>query len=230
VNARTIYIDSNDTKADGTTIYQTVYAWAHNTGRVVIGDPTWVLPIATLRRASHMFSSAMRFDTTRHLLPDASQIEWFADDRSDANLARIADLVEEREVASSKEEKASADAALLRASGWRTDDSAEATGHNIGLLARAEMRLALDRLPKLKKYSYRDGTFYHKDQPIAVPERDSTLKKAIEELDPEYDEGVGPRTLARVLATYAVTLGGNPHPNSSPSHGGIRYSVQPSNK
>lgn len=68
-----IYINSQDAKADGTLIYQAVYAWAHNNDRRVIGDPEGVSYKATLRRASHMLSSALRFGTTRHLLPHNSQ-------------------------------------------------------------------------------------------------------------------------------------------------------------
>ena len=58
----------------GKEIYQAVANYAYNTGKVFVGDPWGVTVAATIRRTEHMLSSAMKFGTTRHLAPSASQI------------------------------------------------------------------------------------------------------------------------------------------------------------
>ena len=63
----TVRIDSSDSKAKGALIYQTVYAWAHNNG-IRIDEDTKMDPDGIYRRNSHMLLSALRFQTTRHML------------------------------------------------------------------------------------------------------------------------------------------------------------------
>ncbi len=58
----------------GRTIYQMIGDWAHNTGRVFIGDPNGLSDAAQLRRTDQMISSALRWGTTDHLLPHELQL------------------------------------------------------------------------------------------------------------------------------------------------------------
>ena len=51
----------------GNAVYQAVGDFAHNNGLVFIGDTGGLSPLAQVRRAENMLSSALRWGTTRHL-------------------------------------------------------------------------------------------------------------------------------------------------------------------
>lgn len=66
----------------GNKIYGIAAGYAHNTGKVFIGDPEGLSPTALFRRLENMISSALRFGTTDHLYPHAAQVDpqgYFAD-------------------------------------------------------------------------------------------------------------------------------------------------------
>jgi hypothetical protein len=52
---------------NGNAVYQAVGDFAHNNGLVFIGDTGGLSPLAQVRRAENMLSSALRWGTTRHL-------------------------------------------------------------------------------------------------------------------------------------------------------------------
>lgn len=64
---------------DGAKIYNIAATYAHNTGRIFIGDPAGLSDDALIRRPEQMLSSALKFGTTEHLAPHPRQIT--GDDR-----------------------------------------------------------------------------------------------------------------------------------------------------
>ena len=73
----------------GTALYNAVATFAHNNGKVFMGDREGLSPEAIYRRTEHMLSSALKFGTTRHLLPHPSQkVDWIKGDDK-GNLERL---------------------------------------------------------------------------------------------------------------------------------------------
>jgi len=64
----------NEGSGFGAKIYHIAANYAHNTGKVFIGDPAGVTHAALLRRPEQMLSSALKFGTTEHLAPHPAQI------------------------------------------------------------------------------------------------------------------------------------------------------------
>lgn len=58
----------------GAEVYQMAAAFAHNTGRIFIGDPAGLSTVALRRRLEQMISSALKFGTTAHLAPHPDQV------------------------------------------------------------------------------------------------------------------------------------------------------------
>lgn len=71
-----IYIDASKMKegGGGNKVYAIAGALAHNTGRIFIGDPNGVSPVAMRRRAEQMLSLALKYGTTDFLAPHPDQI------------------------------------------------------------------------------------------------------------------------------------------------------------
>ncbi|MEW5889969.1 MAG: strawberry notch C-terminal domain-containing protein [Pseudomonadota bacterium] len=59
----------------GNVVYGIAMAYAHNTGKVFIGDPAGLSRTAFFRRTEAMLSSALKFGTTRHLEPHEAQVD-----------------------------------------------------------------------------------------------------------------------------------------------------------
>jgi len=72
-----VYIDVSALKEgkDGGKIYNIAATFAHNTGRILIGDPAGLSDAAMRRRTEHMLSSALKFGTTQHLAPHPRQVD-----------------------------------------------------------------------------------------------------------------------------------------------------------
>lgn len=58
----------------GDKIYATASSYAHNTGKIFIGDPAGLTNEALHRRLEQMLSSALKFGTTEHLAPHPRQV------------------------------------------------------------------------------------------------------------------------------------------------------------
>lgn len=58
----------------GGKIYAIAAAYAHNTGRIFIGDPAGLSDEAMIRRPEQMLSSALKYGTTEHLAPHPRQM------------------------------------------------------------------------------------------------------------------------------------------------------------
>jgi SAM-dependent methyltransferase len=71
-SSETYAVNSAGTKSSGSQIYQSLYAWAHNNGKIV-GPDSSLSKVAEIRRTSQMLSSALRFGTTQHMRPSAEQ-------------------------------------------------------------------------------------------------------------------------------------------------------------
>jgi hypothetical protein len=103
-NKDDVWIDVSKLKGqgEGAAIYAIASDFAHNTGRIFIGDPADLSDDAMTRRPEQMASSALRWGTTTHLAPHPRQVEgerrlgvpplrWdYADDYG--NLRRLIDL------------------------------------------------------------------------------------------------------------------------------------------
>lgn len=86
----------------GARIYNIAATYAHNTGRIFIGDPAGLSDEAMRRRAEHMLSSALKFGTTDHIAPHPRQVngdaklgvpalKWVYGDH-EGNIRRLIDL------------------------------------------------------------------------------------------------------------------------------------------
>lgn len=61
----------------GSLLYQLVGQWAHNNGKVFVGDPLGISPPGKARRLEHMISLALKFGTTDFFMPHKDQnIPW----------------------------------------------------------------------------------------------------------------------------------------------------------
>lgn len=86
----------------GAKVYQIAATYAHNTGRIFIGDPAGLSDDALRRRSEQMLSSALKFGTTAHLAPHPRQmagdpalgvpaLEWVTGDDI-GNIRRLVDV------------------------------------------------------------------------------------------------------------------------------------------
>lgn len=76
VGTEDVWIDVSALKPgqNGSMVYNIAATFAHNTGRVFIGDPSGVSAVAMRRRLENMLSSALKFGTTRHIAPHPDQV------------------------------------------------------------------------------------------------------------------------------------------------------------
>lgn len=72
-----VYLDVSGLKpgSGGNVAYNIAATFAHNTGRIFIGDPTGLSNVAMRRRLENMISSALKFGTTDHLAPHPRQVK-----------------------------------------------------------------------------------------------------------------------------------------------------------
>jgi hypothetical protein len=72
-----VYVDVSALKegGGGSLVYTIAATFAHNTGRIFIGDPADLSDAALRRRTEQMLSSALKFGTTRHIAPHPRQVE-----------------------------------------------------------------------------------------------------------------------------------------------------------
>lgn len=95
-DGRRVWIDVSGFKAgesQGNLVYGIAAAYAHNNGKVFIGDPMGLSPVAFFRRLENMISSALRYGTTDHLAPHAAQTnpeKYFRDEAHNSEFAAIA--------------------------------------------------------------------------------------------------------------------------------------------
>jgi hypothetical protein len=76
-----VWLDASNLKEGGfgSMLYNIAATFAHNTGRIFIGDPHGLSDAALRRRTENMLSSALKFGTTEHLAPHARQVEGAKD-------------------------------------------------------------------------------------------------------------------------------------------------------
>jgi hypothetical protein len=73
-----VWIDVSGLKTGnkmGPLIYSAAANYAHNTGKIFIGDPAGLSDVALRRRTEQMLSSALKFGTTDHLAPHPRQVD-----------------------------------------------------------------------------------------------------------------------------------------------------------
>ena len=64
---------------NGAKVYNIAATYAHNNGRIFIGDPSGLTDTALRRRTEQMISSALKFGTTEHLAPHPKQVKGSSD-------------------------------------------------------------------------------------------------------------------------------------------------------
>lgn len=72
-----MFLDISEFKSGeglGAGVYAALFNYAHNAGKVFIGDPTGLSDEALLRRTEHMLSAALKFGTTRMMEPHPRQV------------------------------------------------------------------------------------------------------------------------------------------------------------
>lgn len=115
---------------NGNVIYGTAAAYAHNNGKVLIGDPAGFSRKAFFRRTENMLSSALKYGTTKHLRPHPAQLdptEHFGNTEW---------------------------AKSLRPIKWKEGDDI----HNIKELVYTSWKSAIDNIPSLKDVIYNPDT------------------------------------------------------------------------
>lgn len=72
-----VYLDVSNLKPGqaGVKAYNIAATFAHNTGRIFIGDPSGLSDIAMRRRLENMISTALKFGTTDHIAPHPRQVK-----------------------------------------------------------------------------------------------------------------------------------------------------------
>lgn len=72
-----VYLDVSNLKegGHGNELYNIAATFAHNTGRIFIGDPSGLSDIAMRRRLENMISTALKFGTTDHIAPHPRQVK-----------------------------------------------------------------------------------------------------------------------------------------------------------
>lgn len=112
----------------GNKIYGIAADYAHNTGKVLIGDPNGLSHTAFFRRTENMISSALKYGTTDHLAPHEAQInpkEYYA-------------------------HKDFEDAKNLRAIDWEAGNMP----HNLREMMYTSYKFVYDRVPEIKDIVY----------------------------------------------------------------------------
>jgi len=73
---REVWIDVADLEQGqaGQRVYNAAANYAHNAGKVFVGDPAGLSTIALKRRTENMLSSALKYGTTKHLRPHDRQL------------------------------------------------------------------------------------------------------------------------------------------------------------
>ncbi|HBH37994.1 MAG TPA: hypothetical protein DDX06_06355, partial [Curvibacter sp.] len=72
-----VYLDVSNLKegGHGNELYNIAATFAHNTGRIFIGDPSGLSDSAMRRRLENMISTALKFGTTDHIAPHPRQVK-----------------------------------------------------------------------------------------------------------------------------------------------------------
>jgi SAM-dependent methyltransferase len=174
-------INSAGSKTEGSGIYQSLYAWAHNNGKI-IGPDSSLSKVGQVRRTSQMLSSALRFGTTQHMRPSHEQeIKGWRYVEADSegqyweisnelrpgktveNLfknpynrfnqeAGIAEFYEPTDGANDPDVyKSNWEGYSLTARRVSPEEAKQAWAQNTGLLAAKESQLVFERIPELKR-------------------------------------------------------------------------------
>ena len=72
IDSQNPMFDAENASPNGAELYQIALAWVHN-NNLTLADPGYLTPINEARQTSAFLSSALRFNTTDHLTPTASQ-------------------------------------------------------------------------------------------------------------------------------------------------------------
>jgi hypothetical protein len=168
---------------EGNAFYEIAATYAHNNGRVFIGDPRGLSPKAFFRRLENMISSALKFGTTDHLRPHEGQVnpgEYFrtkAPERNEAFAAEVADL----------------------ALDWKPGD----TAHNLKSMLLASYNAAAKFMPEALDvvYDFDRRAFYRGSQQVDRASLQGLARRAVGD-----GAGAGERYYAGSATTARVAL------------------------
>lgn len=192
----------------GAPLYQALFAWAHDNNKVLTMDPEGITDINLLRRTEAAISSALRFDTTKHiemypesyvgLLPDKDYEEIMQYRKRAMDMRFDQDLIERPQeeldnlvpppVESYK--KLSALFQAMWCSG-KNSDAEDVHRRNLEGMIEAARALVIRRVPEIEHYTVdSDGNFL-----------DNRIGKVVDksQLPIAPEQGVGVSTAMRAI-------------------------------
>jgi hypothetical protein len=206
----------------GSQLYQAAFAWAHNNGKVIHPSNALSTINAYVRRTSNMLSSALRFGTTRHMIPDNAQgvknwqeskptyqVEFkdedsgkrirLMDDRGDSVLSfatRIEALKAIRDYGASI---AAPSVEIIPGGSDKTIDA-----HNIAQLAMRESEQVLKAVPALQRvdFDFKTGKMRADGKDITPADLSQMLEQAGKANT--YEKGIGLSTAQRAIITASA--------------------------
>lgn len=212
----------------GTQLYQAAFAWAHNNGIVMHPSNALSTINAYVRRTSNMLSSALRFGTTRHMIPDNAQgvKNWqtpaapkneFAVQYTEAAGEGLAGEIVEDERADqmvfSTREEANRyirqhqleGLAEIAPDKQQAKDQAAADANNIAQLAMRESEQVMRAVPALQgiDFDFKTGKMTTSDGNEVTPAHLTTRLEAAGKAQ-TYEKGIGLSTAQRAIITAAA--------------------------
>lgn len=199
----------------GSQLYQAAFAWAHNNGKVIHPSNALTAINAYVRRTSNMLSSALRFGTTRHMIPDNAQgvKNWKSDIAADPQAQEMAarhiygkpssELKLEQKLQVISDLKTFPQSALGVAGLKKITDAMDA--NNIAKLAMRESEQVMKAVPSLTAidFDFKTGKMKDRDGKEVTP---ADLGKLLEAAGKPntYDKGIGLSTAQRAIITASA--------------------------
>jgi len=210
----------------GSQLYQAAFAWAHNNGKVIHPSNALSAINAYVRRTSNMLSSALRFGTTRHMIPDNAQgvKNWKKEgDGIPDNMAGYGVFKHSKNDAWFIAKDASLKG--FESGPWRSEEEArrvleqkrrgefeygkkitqeEADTHNIAQLAMRESEQVLKAVPALQRvdFDFKTGKMRADGKDITPADLGKMLETAGKANT--YEKGIGLSTAQRAIITASA--------------------------
>jgi len=169
----------------GSAIYDMAAAYAHNNGKVLIGDPLGLTRRAFYRRNENMLSSALKYGTTKHLEPHLAQEipgEYYTGHDAPWGKAQ-------------------------RAIDWQKGNDV----HNIKELVYNSWKSATDNIPELKDviFNPENGKFEYTDgRPFTAADSERIATELARQPNNPYRAGSGTIKRAALFNTFLRREGG----------------------
>jgi hypothetical protein len=181
-NAKDVWIDVQHLRSgidSGSAIYDMAATYAHNNDKVLIGDPNGLSRMAYYRRNENMLSSALKYGTTRHLMPHIAQMnpEGYWTDSADRKFATA-----------------------VRPLTWVVGDDV----NNIREMIYNSWKAAIDNVPELKDVIYDPATqqFQYVDGRPFTEEDSKRIASELSKSSRPYRAGSATQKRAALFNTF----------------------------